>query len=228
MPGKIMLIGGGEFQKGMENADSEALNAAGGAIAPMVLLAIASSARKTDDLLKDGLGWFDKLGAYNVKGLALNDYTDADQAENAATLESAKLIYLVGGDPVYIPPVLVNSACGKMLQTVVYKRGGIVAGNGNGAMALAAQVYNQESHELTAGLSLIPNSAVIPYHGSNGRKWSKKLNELLPNSFIFGLDEKTGMLGLGNDWQVWGRSWVTVYHKGRPRKFVKGQPFKLN
>lgn len=228
MTGKIMLIGGGEFQNGMEGADSEALNAAGGAIAPVVLLAVASSPRKTDDLLKDGLIWFDKLGAYNVKSLALNDHNAATKSENAAILESARLIYVIGGDPAYIPSVLAASACSEALRAAVNKRDAVVVGSGNGAMALAAQIYNQDTHELTAGLKLVPNTAVIPYHNSNGRKWSKKLNELLPDSYILGLDEKTAMLGFGNDWQVWGRSWVTVYHKGRPRKFVRGQPFKFN
>ena len=33
--------------------------------------------------------------------------------------------------------------------------------------------------------------------------------------------------GRGNDWQVYGRGWITIYRQGKPYKYQGGQPFKM-
>lgn len=227
MTGKLMLIGGGEFQKGVESADKEALEFAGGVLATGLILAVTSSPRKSADLINEGLAWFNKIGAYSVKGLAINSREAAENAETAELLINTKLIYLVGGDPAFIPLTLASTLCHEALKTAVYKRNAILVGSGAGAMALAQHLYDTNDHSIVKGLNFVPDTVVIPYHNTNGRKWYKAIYPQLPKAFILGLDEKTGMLGFNNEWQVWGRSWVTVYQNDKPRKFVKGQPFKL-
>jgi cyanophycinase len=227
MTGKIMLIGGGEFQKGVEGADKEAFEFVGGTLAPAIILAVASGARKTSDLINEGLAWFNKIGAYNLKGLAINNREEADNAEHTETIVNNKLIYLVGGDPSFIPETLLNTALYEALKTAVYKRNAVLVGSGAGAMALAQHFYNTDNHKIEKGLNFVPDTVVIPYFSTNGRKWYKIIQPQMSNTYIIGLDEKTGMFGFGNDWQVCGRSWITVYKNDKPRKFVKGQPFKL-
>jgi cyanophycinase len=227
MTGKIMLVGGGEFQKGVESADKEALEFGGGILADCLILAVAGSPRKTTDLINEGSLWFNKIGAYNVKGLAINNREDAENPQNAELLINSKLIYLVGGDPTFIPATLGGSICHEAIKTALYKRSAVLAGSGAGAMALAQHLYNTDDHSIIKGLNFVPDAIVIPYFNSNGRKWYKAIYPQLPNSFILGIDEKTAMFGFNNDWQVWGRSWITVYRNDKPRKFVKGQPFKL-
>jgi len=89
-------------------------------------------------------------------------------------------------------------------------------------------VYLEDRDELVAGLGFIPAGCLIPYHSSKGRKWAKRLAELLPTSYIFGIDDKTAAIGYDNNWRVYGRGWVTIYKGGKPRKFSSGQPVALN
>lgn len=230
MAGTLLLAGGGEFQKGFEVADQTALELAGaesGGIGAVLVLAVASGLRRATEMAQEGSVWFTKLGAAISEGLALTDHTEANDPANAARIAQARLIYLVGGDPAYIPAVLRDSASLAAIQKV-FAKGGVVAGSGSGAMALAQYLYHEEKNELIPGLNFVPDCCVIPYHTSRGRKWSKKLVELLPTAYVLGLDEKIAIIGADNNWRVNGRGWVTVYKGSKTRKFVSGQPFALN
>jgi cyanophycinase-like exopeptidase len=232
MSGLVMLAGGGEFDKGLEAADREALLQSGTGItsptpALSLVVAVASSPRKTGDLLNDGTLWLGKLGAFRCEGLAINDRLAANTAETASKIVDARLIYLVGGDPTYLIAALENTVTLTAMRRAV-ANGAVLAASGSGAMSLAQYAYIEEEDRLVNGLGFVPDSCVIPYHSSKGRKWSKRLTELLPQAYLLGLDEKCAMIGYGNDWRVFGRGWITVYKGGKPRKFVNGQPFALN
>jgi cyanophycinase-like exopeptidase len=227
----ILLVGGGEFQKGLENTDREIIRIAQVSIqssnpGKAIVLAVASSTRKAEEMAVEGSVWLSNQGAIFSEGISLVDRNDCENPATATKVENAKLIYIVGGDPAYIVNALRQTAVFAAIQKA-RKNWAIVAASGNGAMALAEFLYKEDGNEIVPGLNLIPGTCVIPYHGSKGRKWSKKLTELLPETNLLGIDEKAGMLGADGNWHVSGRGWVTVYKGGKPRKFGNGQPFVL-
>jgi cyanophycinase len=226
----FILTGGNEFEKGLEFADQEAIALAGVASASpglCLVVAITNSQRKGEELSQAGAFWFSNMGARNCERLALSSLEACNDPQNVAKLEKASLLYLVGGDPAFMLECIQDSEL-KAVFTNSLTRNGVLGGSGSGAAVLAQYVYLEDRDELVAGLGLIPAGCLIPYHSSKGRKWAKRLAELLPTAYVFGIDDKTSAIGYDNNWRVYGRGWVTVYKGGKPRKFVSGQPFMLN
>ncbi|MCA9981213.1 MAG: hypothetical protein KDD89_10270, partial [Anaerolineales bacterium] len=65
-----------------------------------------------------------------------------------------------------------------------------------------------------------------------GHKWVPRLTELLPDSTLLGIDERTGMMGSvapagGGEWTVYGQGSVTLYRAGNTAVFAPGQSFTL-
>jgi cyanophycinase-like exopeptidase len=216
MPGFILLGGGGEFQKGQEPSDQFALQQAGGAAARVLIITSGPDSPQ-------GVNWFRSLGASNPAAFSL---AASGQPDLLAHLAGANLIYLTGENPGSLLAGLQNSNAGAALKAAL-ARGAVVGGVAGGAQVLMEYIYEPVEGQIRPGLGLVPNAVFVPHFNGAGRKWVPAIRAALPQALLIGVDEKVAVIGQGNDWQVHGRGWITVYRQGKPFKYQGGQPFKL-
>ncbi len=227
MAGSILLGGGGEFQKGNEAADRFALEQAGGLDAPVLIIPTAGGADGGIGMAsRNGVGWFRQLGARQVEALPLTNRQEADDPALADRLTQARLIYMAGGSPTYLLHALQGSACWAAMQKA-FEAGAVLGGASAGAMVLMQYLYDPSTGSLVEGLGLVPEAVFAPHFNAFGRRWVDKIRAARPDALLIGVDEKVAIIGQGNEWQVYGRGWVTLYRGSQAAKYQGGQPFKL-
>lgn len=224
----LLLAGGSEFGGEMREPDLEAIKLAGGANAPICIIPTAAAPDHNHKRAgNNGMHWFQSLGAKNVFVLDVIDSKSANDSELAASIRTSKLVYLLGGFPRFLGDTLANSACWQAMLGV-YQSGGVIAGSSAGAMVMCEFYYDPYEKKLLRGLGLIPNACVLPHHNQFGRGWAKPLRDLLPNAVLIGIDEQTGMLKCGDNWQVYGKGEVNVYRSESAITYVRGEQFLMN
>jgi cyanophycinase len=229
MAGHILLAGGAEFGGRMAEPDLRAIELAGGAGARISILPTAAAPDHNHERAgRNGVRWFESLGATNVAALPLIDRASADSPAVVAALRESQLIYLLGGFPHYLGQTLVGSASWQAI-VAAYQAGAVVAGSSAGAMALCQHYYNPESSQVIEGLALLPNACVLPHHNTFGKGWAARIAALLPDSVLLGIDERTAMLddGDGGAWRVYGQGAVTLYRHGQATVYAAGAAFEL-
>jgi cyanophycinase len=226
--GYLVLEGGAEFGGKMSEPDLRAMELAGGFDASICIIPTAAAADKNHKRAgNNGLRWFESLGAKNVFTVDVIDSQTANDASLAASIRTSRLIYLLGGFPRYLGETLENSACWHA-ALAAYDGGAVVAGSSAGAMVLCEYYYDPYEKKLLRGLNLIPNACVLPHHNNFGRTWARQLLQLLPQSILIGVDERTGMVsGADGGWQVYGAGEVTLYRAGSAVRYGRGERFSF-
>src|SRR5512143_56254 len=163
MTGWIALHGGGEFQRGSEIGDRRLVVAAGGADARVIVVPTAAAHERPDMAARNGVQWFKQIGAQADVALVV-DARSANDSVIVATIESATLIYLPGGDPVLLVEILRGSLAWNAIVTA-HERGVVIGGASAGAMALGTQMWNPHTGGLIDGLGLIP-IVTLPHFGA--------------------------------------------------------------
>jgi len=227
MAGHILLAGGAEFGGRMAEPDLRAIELAGGASARISIIPTAAAPDHNHERAgRNGVRWFESLGARNVAALPLIDRASADSPAVLAALRESRLIYMLGGFPHYLGKTLLGSASWQAIMSA-YQAGAVVAGSSAGAMALCQHYYNPESSQVAEGLGLLPNTCVLPHHNTFGKAWAARLAALLPNSTLLGIDERTAMLDDGSAWRVYGQGAVTLYRDGQTTVYRSEEQFIL-
>jgi cyanophycinase len=225
--GYLLLEGGAEFGGAMRQPDLRAIELAGGLDAPICILPTAAAPDNNHVRAgNNGIRWFKSLGARNVQSLQLIDSVSADDPLIADSLRTARLVYLLGGFTHYLGQTLKKSLAWKAALEA-YQYGAVIAGSSAGAMVLCEQYYDPGRGGLEQGLNLVPNACVLPHHNTFGKGWAVSLQALLPDAHLLGIDEYTGMLSEGGEWQVLGGSSVTVYQGKQVEVYESGQRFAL-
>ena len=227
--GYILLAGGAEFGGQMAVPDTEALAAAGGPAAPVVIIPAAAAPDRNDVRAgQNGVRWFQGLGAERVEALPLVDRASADAPEIAAKLRRARLIYLLGGFPGHLAESL-RGSLGWASILAAYRAGAVIAGSSAGAMVLCDHFLDPAAGVVKPGLGLIERVGIIPHHETFGPQWAPRLKQALPNSLLVGIDEETGALARGVDgaWQVLGRGRVTLIAGEDEQALKPGQTFRI-
>jgi cyanophycinase len=227
--GFFLLEGGNEFKGAMKTADERAMVAAGGCAASIRVIP-AAAAPDDNDLRAgaNGVAWFNSLGAKNVRSLPLIDRASADQPDLVKELLSARIVFMLGGFTRYLAETLAGSRAWEAMRTA-YRAGAVIGGSSAGAMVLCEHYFDQASQQVLPGLNLLPGSCVLPHHNTFGKNWVPRLNRLLPNELLLGIDEETGLLkdGPAGEWTVYGKGAVTVYEPNGKTVFHHGQQFLL-
>jgi len=229
MPGHLLLAGGAEFGGRMAEPDLRAIELAGGVDARISIIPTAAAPDHNHDRAgRNGVLWFESLGARNVVALPLIDHTSADSPAIAAALRESRLIYLLGGFPHYLGQTLLGSASWQAI-VAAHQAGAVVAGSSAGAMVLCQHYYNPEASQVVEGLGMLPNACVLPHHNTFGKGWAARLAVLLPESVLLGIDERTAMLndGVADAWRVYGQGAVTLYRHGQVIAYASGAEFTL-
>ena len=91
--GYILLEGGAEFGGKMAEPDRRAIQLAGGFSIPISIVPAAAAPDKNHErACRNGVLWFQNLGAMNVSSLPLIDRTSADDPEVVKMLDKSRLV----------------------------------------------------------------------------------------------------------------------------------------
>ena len=219
--GWIALHGGGEFQRGSEIGDRRLIVAAGGADAHVIIVPTAAGIDYPEAAARNGIAWFKKLGAQADAAMAV-DAKSANDPAVVAKIETATVIYLPGGDPVFLVNALRGSKAWAAILSA-HQRGVVVGGASAGAMALGTKMWNPHSGKLIDGLGLV-SIVTLPHFRSASNDRAKALRqELDPSIRLFGIAEQTSAIFNGSNWVVWGPGEVVEFTPGNARTYQTGE-----
>ena len=227
--GFILLEGGAEFGGRMADPDSQAMMRAGGPDVPIRIVPAAAAPDNNHQRAgRKGVGWFQGLGATNVSVLPLIDSSSANDPAIVEALAKSRLIYLLGGFPHSLNQALNGSPSWQAMLTA-YLTGAVIAGSSAGAMVLCEYYYDPFSSQVVKGLNLVERICMLPHHNTYGKNWVTQLKKQLPDIVLVGIDEETGVLkdASHQDWQVYGKGKITLYHSRHIDEFEAGQTFAL-
>jgi cyanophycinase len=223
--GPVMPIGGAEDKDG--NGKDEILmrflDLAGGPKARIVVIPTASEI--PEELAKDYIEAFTKLGAKSVEVLDVRQREDANAQPAVDLIESATGIFITGGSQAR----LVERLNGTLVMEAIRQRnleGVIVAGTSAGASILASHMMlggtglagnsgdaaaRKNMAEMAAGFGLLEHVMVDQHFSQRGR-----MGRLLsvyaanPGLLSVGLDENTAVLIDDGILEVLGSGMVTI------------------
>jgi cyanophycinase len=224
MSGWLALHGGGEFQRGSEIGDRRLIVAAGGADARVIIVPTAAGVDYPEMAARNGITWFKQLGARPDAAFAI-DVQSANDPQVVTKIESATLIYLPGGDPLF----LVNALRGSQAWTAIvaaHERGVAIGGASAGAMAFGTQMWNPRTGQLIDGLGLIP-IVTLPHFGVERIDLAKQLRQQLDRTTrLFGIAERTSAIWDGSRWNVWGPGDMFEFGVDEVRQYQSGESFQ--
>ena len=227
--GHLVLQGGGEFGGQMRASDSRAMALAGGYDAELSIVpAAAAPDRNHHRAGQNGRRWFKSLGARNVNVLPLIDRESADNPVIASYLRRSRLIYLLGGFPVYLASVLQGTSSWEAICAAL-SGDATVAGSSAGAMVMGSFFYDPVKQDVIKGLGILPATCVIPHFNTFGRQWISRLQKELPWVTLIGIDEETGVIDDGPDrtWSVSGKGGAVLYRDHQIEEYGAGERFDL-
>ncbi len=160
------------------------------------------------------------------------DAADAEEADYAALLEGAGLIYLSGGNPAYLAKSLRGT---RVWQGILaqWQAGAALAGCSAGAMALSAEAPSVRGGGDVdeRGLGVVAHLAVIP-HFDRIARWnttfvSRRTSRATPGITVVGIDEGTALVGGPTRWTVMGAQTVTIFGDARTTVHHPGETVEL-
>lgn len=221
----FLLEGGAEFDGPMSEADTRALELAGGLQAAVAILPTAAAPDHNHLRAgRNGQRWFESLGASHVDVVQVTDKQSADNPEFCARVKSARLIYLLGGFPRYLCETLRDSQVW-LAALEAHQGGALIGGSSAGAMVLCEHYYDPYEGKLLDGLNLLGNICILPHHNRFGKSWASKLRSLISQATLLGIDEQTGMINDADDgaWTVYGAGGVTLYRGEQIKVHGRGE-----
>ncbi len=248
LAGPVALVGSGEYLPALEHVDRALLD---GRPPRFVQLATAAAPEGPAVLAR----WRD-LGAAAAARLGVEqvvvpvlDRDDAMDAAHAALVAGAGLVYLSGGNPLYLTETLRDSAVWHAIVEA-WRGGSALAGCSAGAMALSAAVPDLRHlwRGAAPGLGLLPTIEVLPHFDA----FAARLPDLVlrrvagaPDGVqVVGIDENTALVGglggwrtengsdgepvgPGSRWQVMGLSSVWILDRSGRHGIGSGEWTRL-
>ncbi|EKQ66903.1 cyanophycinase [Leptolyngbyaceae cyanobacterium JSC-12] len=215
--GTLVIIGGAEDREGDCIVLREFVRAAGGVKAHIAVMTAATSMPK--EVGQDYIRIFKRLGAEFVEVIDTREREDSEKESNIHIIEQATGIFFTGGDQSKI----VDNIKGTPLDKAIHKRyaqGAVVGGTSAGAAMMpdemivgGASVSNPsvDAVELGPGMGFLPGIVVDQHFAQRGRL-GRLLAALVLQPAVLGLgiDEDTGIIVNGDEFQVVGSGAVTV------------------
>lgn len=158
----LALLGGGPFTANDE-LDRSLLATVGQAPAPRPRVAVLPTADAFEDpaaLVAAAMAWAERLGV-EAEPLMVLHRQEADDAETAAVIASAGVVYLAGDSSMHLRSTLKETAVLRAIEERL-AHGSLVVAVGPSAAALCDPMLDQRGGAFTLGLGLAPNVAVIP------------------------------------------------------------------
>lgn len=221
----VALVGGEEFQSKAADVDRYVIERLANPKARVAILPTAAAPENAPLAAQNGVRHFRGLGV-EAKSVMIVDKVSANDERLVAELEDVDLVYIAGGDPVYLLDALRDSLVWQQLRAAV-EEGRALAGSSAGAMILGETMYYRR--QWSEALGLAPGICVLPHFEQWG---AKVLPDLLEASTerdltLLGIDGATGCVGWEREWAVVGPGAVTVIRRGRSEVFRKGGRIQL-
>lgn len=213
--GTLLIIGGGAsdifYEKFMELV--------GGADAPIVVIPTATT---SDIMSKEDLENFRKSfikrGFNNVTVLHTRDREEANSKEFVEPIGKARGVWFSGGRQWRHADSYLNSLTHKAFFELL-DRGGVIAGSSAGATIQGSYLARGDTKKNTImmgdheeGLGFISNVAIDQHLFARNRQFDMfEILENRPELLGIGLDEDTGILVEGDQFRVFGKSYVVIY-----------------
>jgi cyanophycinase len=214
-PGRLLIIGGAEDKRCGAGVLERFTELCGGGKARIVVITTATGV--PGRVLAEYQRVFRKLGARNVRELAIGGRADADGERVTAALNGATGVFFCGGDQSRLQ-ALVGSAMNERLAARLAD-GLVIAGTSAGATALGrTMILGGNGAEVSTatvrtgpGLGLVPRMLIDMHFGERGR-----LPRLLsavtrdPDRLGVGIDENTAICVRGDTFEVLGSGVASV------------------
>ena len=211
MRGRIVLVGGDEFQPSCRAMDNELVEMTGIERPNVLIIPTAAAAERPTLAAENGIRQFDLMGARASSLMALNS-ADAGNEELTSAVDSTDIIYLTGGNPAHLLEVLRGSLLLRRMLDAV-ERGAILAGSSAGAMVMGERM---RFRQWGSALDVVQGIAVLPHHerASKSQTSREVAVQTAEGLAVLGIDGATGCVSDGDGWRVLGAGTVTVYGVG--------------
>ena len=235
MPGKIALVGSGEWLPVMLEVEKELFENQKPIYVQLSTAAGLEGEKRLNHWKNLGLEQSKRLGV-EQRWLPVFDAESANNFEIVEQIKDAGLIYLSGGDPTYLSESLRDSLVWNEIVSK-WQNGVSIAGCSAGAMAftdwvptMRLKLNRKDQH--VKGLGLLPHIRVIP-HFDRMLGWVPDLlTRYLLNTpehvTLLGIDEDTALIGDGHNWKVKGRQSVWILTKDGRKEFKAGENLTTN
>ncbi len=205
MPGRIALVGSGEYLPVMHDVEAWLLENR-----PPVFVQLATAAAPEGQY---SLDYWRQLGADAAHRLGVEQVfvdvrtpADADDPRFAAIIRGAGAIYFSGGNPTFLARTLTGSA---VLDAVIteWRAGASLGGCSAGAMAIGGYIPNLRHPRVggTDGFGIVPNVRVLP-HFDRYSSWIPNFAAHLLVSeahHVVGIDEETALVAEAQHHDEW-------------------------
>ena len=207
MSESIALVGGNEFIDGCKKMDSAILESTNKKRPSVLIVPTAATRQNPHKAASNGVSYFSSLGA-NASALMIINSRDANNKDLLKPTETSDVIYLTGGDPIFLLDTLSESEFLHKINSAL-KNGTLIAGSSAGAMVMGQWMLYKNWRKALG----ITSSITLPHHNlSNPALKARELVATAPKaSPILGIDEMTCCLLSNKRWRVLGSGQVTVY-----------------
>jgi cyanophycinase len=221
----VALVGGDEFRPQDAEVDRHIIQRLGRPHARVAILPTAAAHENAPLAAANGVRHFRGLGV-EAAAVMIVDGASANDERLVAELDGVDLVYIAGGDPLYLLDTLRGSLVWRRLSGAV-EEGRVLAGSSAGAMVLGETMYYRQ--EWTHALGLLPGICVLPHFERWGADALPGLRESSSGSdlALLGIDGATGCVGWGKEWEVMGPGAVTVIRAGLSEAYHDGERIEL-
>ena len=233
-PGPVALVGSGEYLPVMAGVEGALIEGRPRRYVQVPTAAAREGRQRLQYWLDLGAAQAERLGVEQVP-VVVRDREEAGSEDLAALVHGAGLVYLSGGDPLYLARTLRGTRVWTAIEAA-WRSGAALAGCSAGAIALTgwvpamrARARELEPGQHDPGLGVLPHLRVLP-HFDRLASWAPELvtratEGLPPGTTAIGVDEDTAIVDLaghGRSWQVHGRQQAWVLGGGARRGFPAG------
>lgn len=227
-PGPLALVGSGEYLPVMADVEGLLIDGRPRRYVQIPTAAAPEGRHRLQYWLDLGAAQAERLGVEQVP-VVVRDRAEAESEDLAALVPGAGLVYLSGGDPLYLARTLRGTRVWTAIEAA-WRAGAALAGCSAGAIALTDWVpaVRAPDREPEPGLGVLPWLRVLP-HFDKLRTWAPELVGRAtagpPGTAVIGIDEDTAILdltGSGRSWQVHGRQHAWRLDDEPSRRFPAG------
>ena len=227
-PGPLALVGSGEYLPVMAGVEAMLMEGRPRRYVQIPTAAAPEGRQRLQYWLDLGAAQAERLGVDQVP-VVVRDRDEAESEDLAARVHGAGLVYLSGGDPLYLARTLRGTRVWAAIEAA-WRSGAALAGCSAGAIALTDWVpaVRAPAGEPDRGLGVLPQLRVLP-HFDKLTSWAPELIGRAtagpPGTAVIGIDEDTAIVdltGSGRNWQVHGRQQAWLLDGGPRRRFPGG------
>ncbi len=229
--GALALVGSGEYLPQMQSLEAALIEDAVQRGKRRAYIQVPTAAGRES---ADRLEYWRTLGAEQGRRIGVEttflpvlSREHADDAQLAAQIEDAALVYMSGGDPRYLAESLRGTRVGAAIEAH-WRSGGALAGCSAGAMVMARHVPSFRLHfgAATEGLALTPEIQVLPHFN---RIFQLAFKGSSGDGVLLGIEDLTALVKAsgGDHWRVEGQGAVHIL-SGLPKRLLRsGEEIQL-